>query len=45
LTPRYRQLIADEASCKQVHHLTSRAAMKAFVEAAANNGQTGPATA
>jgi adenylate kinase family enzyme len=36
LTPRYRQRIADEASSKQVHHLTSRAAMKAFLQAAAN---------
>ena len=35
LTPRYRQRIADEASSKQVHHLTSRAAMKAFLHAAA----------
>lgn len=36
LTPRYRQRIADEASSKQVHHLTSRAAMKAFLQAAAH---------
>ncbi|MGD0108952.1 MAG: hypothetical protein ABSC06_33715 [Rhodopila sp.] len=36
LTPRYRQRIADEASFKQVRHLTSRAARKAFLHAAAN---------
>ena len=36
LTPRYRQRIAEEASSKQVHHLTSRAAMKAFLRAAAD---------
>jgi adenylate kinase family enzyme len=36
LTPRYRQRIAGEASSKQVHHLTSRAAMKVFLQAAAN---------
>ncbi len=35
LTPKYRQRIAEAASSKQVHHLTSRAAMKAFVRAAA----------
>jgi hypothetical protein len=40
LTPRYRQRIADEASSKQVHHLTSRAAMKAFLQAAANGHRT-----
>jgi hypothetical protein len=32
LTPRYRQLIADVASSKRVYHLTSRAAMKAFLQ-------------
>jgi adenylate kinase family enzyme len=32
LTPRYRQLIADAASTKQVHHLTSPAEMSAFLE-------------
>jgi adenylate kinase family enzyme len=36
LAPRYRQRVADEASSKQVHHLTSRAAMKAFLQAAAD---------
>ena len=32
LTPRYRQLVADAASKKQVHHLKSPADMKAFLE-------------
>lgn len=36
LTPRYRQRIASEASHKQVHHLTSRAAMTAFLQSVAN---------
>jgi adenylate kinase family enzyme len=31
LTPRYRQLLADAASSKRVHHLRSRAQMKAFL--------------
>jgi adenylate kinase family enzyme len=35
LTPRYRQLVADMAASKQVHHLTSRAEMTAFVDAVA----------
>jgi adenylate kinase family enzyme len=33
LTPRYRQLVADAASTKQVHHLRSPAEIKAFVAA------------
>jgi adenylate kinase family enzyme len=33
LTPRYRQLIADVASSKRVHHLRSAGEMKAFFEA------------
>jgi adenylate kinase family enzyme len=33
LTPRYRQLIAEEASRKRVHHLTSPRAMKTFLHA------------
>lgn len=33
LTPKYRQLVADAAASKRVHHLTSRAAMRAFIEA------------
>jgi adenylate kinase family enzyme len=32
LTPRYRQLVADAASTKQVHHLKSPADMRAFFE-------------
>jgi adenylate kinase family enzyme len=32
LTPRYRQLVAGAASTKQVHHLTSPAEMRAFLE-------------
>jgi hypothetical protein len=32
LTPRYRQLVADAASTKQVHHLASPAEMRAFLE-------------
>jgi adenylate kinase family enzyme len=34
LTPRYRQLMADTASTKQVHHLKSPAQMRNFLEAA-----------
>ena len=33
LTPRYRQLVADAASTKQVHHLRSAAEMRSFLEA------------
>jgi len=33
LTPRYRQLVADQASSKRVHHLRSRAQMQSFLEA------------
>jgi adenylate kinase family enzyme len=33
LTPRYRQLVADAASSKVVHHLRSAAAMTAFLDA------------
>jgi adenylate kinase family enzyme len=36
LTPRYRKLVADSASTKQVHHLRSPAAMKAFLESIAH---------
>ena len=36
LTPRYRQRMADEAASKQVHHLTSRAAIAAFLRVAAD---------
>jgi hypothetical protein len=40
LTPRYRQYVAEAAARKQVHHLRSRAAMKAFLQAAANGRGT-----
>jgi adenylate kinase family enzyme len=33
LTPRYRQLVADAAATKQVHHLKSPAEMAAFLKA------------
>ena len=33
LTPRYRQLVADAAASKRVHHLMSPAGMRAFLEA------------
>jgi adenylate kinase family enzyme len=33
LTPKYRQLVADAASSKRVHHLRSRAQMKTFLQA------------
>ena len=33
LTPRYRQLVADAAATKRVHHLRSPAEMKAFLAA------------
>ncbi len=32
LTPRYRQLVAEAAATKQVHHLTSRARISDFLE-------------
>jgi hypothetical protein len=32
LTPKYRQLIAESASSKRVHHLRSPAAIEDFVE-------------
>lgn len=32
LTPRYRAMMAEAAGAKRVHHLTSRAAMKDFIE-------------
>lgn len=34
LTPRYRRYVAEAASSKCVHHLRSRAAMAAFIQAA-----------
>ena len=33
LTPKYRQLVADAAPSKRVHHLKSPAEMRAFLEA------------
>jgi adenylate kinase family enzyme len=33
LTPRYRQLVADMAASKRVHHVTAPAGMKDFLEA------------
>ena len=33
LTPRYRQLVAEAAGSKRVHHLRSRGGMRAFLEA------------
>ena len=33
LTPRYRQLVADMAASKRVHHLRSPAEMTAFLDA------------
>jgi adenylate kinase family enzyme len=33
MTPRYRQLVADEASSKSVHHLRSAAEITAFLDA------------
>lgn len=38
LTPRYRQLVADAASTKRVHHLRSPAEMSAFLEAIKERG-------
>ena len=35
LTPRYRQLVADAAASKRVHHLTSRGGIAAFLGAVA----------
>src|SRR4030066_91360 len=36
LTPRYRQLVAEQSAHKRVHHLRSPNAMKAFVRAVAD---------
>jgi hypothetical protein len=33
MTPRYRQLVADVAASKQVHHVTSPAETAAFLNA------------
>jgi adenylate kinase family enzyme len=32
LTPKYRAMVAEAAATKRVHHLTSRAAMRAFLQ-------------
>ena len=36
LTPKYRQLVAEQATHKRVHHLRSASAIKAFVGAVTN---------
>lgn len=41
LTPRYRQLVADAASTKQVHHLRSPAEMRDFLAAIQQQYATG----
>ena len=40
LTPRYRQLVADAASSKRVHHLKSSAEIKAFLQAVKQEHQS-----
>ncbi len=40
LTPRYRQLVADEAASKRVHHLKSSAEIRAFLESVKRNRTT-----
>jgi adenylate kinase family enzyme len=42
LTPKYRQLVADASSSKQVHHLKSLAEMKAFLQAVEQEHQSIP---
>jgi hypothetical protein len=32
LTPKYRQLVAEQIATKRVHHLRSASAMKTFIE-------------
>jgi adenylate kinase family enzyme len=41
LTPRYRQFVAEAASTKRVHHLRSRAQMRAFLQTAQQQAQHG----
>ena len=36
LTPRYRQLVAEQVDCKRVHHLKSASGIAAFLDAVAN---------
>jgi adenylate kinase family enzyme len=38
LTPRYRQLVADKALSKKVHHLRSRPEMRRFLQAVEQQG-------
>lgn len=38
MTPRYRQLVADEARAKRVHHLRSRSEIAAFLDAVEREG-------
>lgn len=40
LTPRYRQLVADAAASKRVHHLTSPAQIRSFLEAVEQEHQS-----
>jgi adenylate kinase family enzyme len=41
LTPKYRQLVADAAASKRVHHLRSRAQIRRFLEAVKNEHPSG----
>jgi hypothetical protein len=41
LTPKYRQRVAEAASSNRVRHLTSRTAMKAFLQTAAKDDLIG----
>lgn len=36
LTPRYRQLVAEQVDCKRVHHLKSASGIAAFLDAVTN---------
>jgi adenylate kinase family enzyme len=36
LTPKYREMVAEAATSKRVHHLASRAAIRAFLQAVAS---------
>jgi adenylate kinase family enzyme len=44
LTPKYREMVAEAAASKRVHHLRSRAAMRAFLNDVANEA-TKPSSA
>jgi adenylate kinase family enzyme len=39
LTPRYRQLVAEQAAAKRVHHLRSPAEIRSFLDAVGNEHQ------